>query len=65
MAKKKPKALHYVVMGRRSAVMVQALRTLLKGYPEFKVVVDRRRGERRRSPDTTKSETRRRKDRRM
>lgn len=65
MAKKKPKAVHYVVVGRRSAVMAQALRTLLKGYPEFKVIVDRRMGERRRISDTTKSERRSPKDRRM
>ena len=65
MAKKKPKAVHYVIVGRRSGVMAQALRSLLKGYPEFKVIVDRRRGEGRRESDTTGSEKRRGKDRRM
>ena len=64
MAKKKQAAFHYVIVGRRSAGIVRRLRALLKGHPEFKVIVDRRRGERRLGFDTTKSERRRGEDRR-
>jgi hypothetical protein len=50
MAEKKPKAVHYVVVGRRSARIVRTLRALLKGHPEFKVIVDRRRREQPQKP---------------
>lgn len=40
---------HCVIIGRRSAHKQHEVEALLQGRPEFQVVVDRRRGERRKS----------------
>ncbi len=40
---------HYVIIGRRSAHKQNELANLLRGKPEFQVVIDRRHGERRKS----------------
>ncbi|KRT69633.1 MAG: hypothetical protein A3I03_06220 [Candidatus Rokubacteria bacterium RIFCSPLOWO2_02_FULL_68_19] len=49
---------HYVVIGRRSAHKRAAVENLFQGRPEFRVVVDRRAGERRKSSAVIGSDNR-------
>ena len=42
-------SVHCVIIGRQSADKQHEVAALLQGRPEFRVVVDRRRGERRKS----------------
>lgn len=50
--------LHYVVIARRSAQKRAEVENLLQGRPEFRVVVDRRAGERRKSSAVIGSDNR-------
>ena len=50
--------LHYVVIGRRSAHKRADVENLFQGRPEFRVVVDRRAGERRKSSAVIGSDNR-------
>jgi len=50
--------LHHVVIGRRSADKRADVENLLQGRPEFRVVVDRRTGERRKSSAVIGSDNR-------
>jgi hypothetical protein len=50
--------LNYVVIGRRSADKCADVENLLQGRPEFRVVVDRRAGERRKSSAVIGSDNR-------
>lgn len=50
--------LHYVVIARRSARKRAEVENLLQGRPEFRVVVDRRAGERRKSSAVIGSDNR-------
>jgi hypothetical protein len=65
MAEEKPGEIHYVIIGRRSAHVLKKVQDLLKDHPEFVVIVDRRKGERRRAAGSVGSDKRRGKDRRM
>ncbi len=49
---------HYVVIGRRSEHKRPDVENLLQGRPEFRVVVDRRSGERRKSSAVIGSDNR-------
>ena len=49
---------HYVVIGRRSADKRADVEHLLQGRPEFRVVVERRAGERRKSSAVIGSDNR-------
>lgn len=49
---------HYVVIGRRSAYKRTDVENLLQGRSEFRVVVDRRTGERRKSSAVIGSDNR-------
>lgn len=49
---------HYVVIGRRSADKRADVENLLQERPEFRVVVDRRAGERRKSSAVIGSDNR-------
>ena len=49
---------HYVVIGRRSAHIRATVENLFQGRPEFRVVVDRRAGERRKSSAVIGSDNR-------
>lgn len=44
-----PAEVHYVIVGRRSAHKRDEIAILLKDSPQFQVIVDRRRSERRRN----------------
>lgn len=55
----------YVIIGRRSAGKQSEVAALLAGRPDFRVLVDRRHGERRRSPAVIGSDRRSGLDRRM
>ena len=50
--------IHYVVIARRSALKRGEVENLLQGRPEFRVVVDRRVGERRKSAAVLGSDNR-------
>jgi hypothetical protein len=49
---------HYLVIGRRSAQKRPDVEHLLQGRPEFRVVVERRAGERRKSSTVIGSDNR-------
>ena len=50
--------IHYVVVGRRSAHKRVEVENLLQGRPEFRIVIDRRTAERRRSTAVMGSDNR-------
>ena len=61
-----PSELHYVIISRRTANKKDQVETLLKGWPEFQVIVDRRRNERRKKNfAATSSDSRTGTDRRL
>lgn len=60
-----PSEVHYVVVSRRSAHKKDQVEVLLKGWPEFQVVVDRRRAERRKNVAVAGSDNRAGIDRRV
>ena len=49
---------HYIVIGRRSAHKQSDVENLLQGRPEFRVVVERRTGERRKASAVIGSDNR-------
>ena len=51
-------AVHHLVIGRRSAHKRSDVENLLQGRPEFRVVVERRAGERRKSSTVIGSDNR-------
>lgn len=65
MAEAKRKGVHHVIVGRRSARIKKEVEARLKGQPEFMVIVDRRKGERRRGTGSMRSDKRKGKDRRV
>ncbi len=50
--------LHYLVVGRDHPELYGEIASLFRGYPEIQVIVDRRRGERRKRREAFRKERR-------